>query len=448
MQKYCISVDWLQTFCLGNLIEVGEYTTKNHNFKVQMLPYETAQFKHLFKVTEKGLDIATIQQSPRTSVINPKATLVKLENRILYSQQYIEIIYALQEALKLHYKGITRIDLCLDCNEMADGRNVGKFIRQYVSAEPHTIGHIYRKGSDRFSLHGSRTTTSASRLTSIRFGTHNSKIGAYIYDKTLELIEVKDKPWIRQMWKENGLLCEYSEDELNKMTPKEREKKVRRVGLADYVKNQVWRFEISIKAQGTDLVNMGSGELFKLSPRYLEHYQAIERLFFIYAEKAFCFHINTGQKRTRDYPRLKIFEHNHEITSKPIQISRMLDSGRSERTCMNKLEKLSTTYTNLSGDYSKALSDVKKFLKELSGIKRSLLNNQRNIDALNNFRGSIPYGYETECYLASVIELHKSKEYNIEAELLYDIFYGNKLPIIDVHNEIPPSYDWPYFGYY
>ena len=63
---------------------------------------------------------------------------------------------------------------------------------------------------------------------------------------------MKDKPWIRETWEKNGLI---NSDSVH-----------------------VWRSEISIKADGKDLLNMGTGELFRLSPRYLEAQEQVEKL--------------------------------------------------------------------------------------------------------------------------------------------------------------------------
>lgn len=159
MEKYCISVDWLQTFCHAAPIIEGCYSSRGYNFSVKKENHETSQFKDVFTVYYKSHPAATIQQTPRTSVIHPRATCVKLSNRILYCGQYISILYAIQEALSMNYKGITRLDLCYDCNTLHDGRNPSRFIRQFIAAEPLNPGHIIRNGSSRFTLHGTRNNS-------------------------------------------------------------------------------------------------------------------------------------------------------------------------------------------------------------------------------------------------------------------------------------------------
>ena len=105
MEKYCISIDWLQTFCHAEPIKEGSYEARNYRFSVKKESHETAQFKDVYTVYYQSHPAATIQQTPRTSVIHPKATCVKIANRALYCERYIDMLYAIQEALQMVYKG-------------------------------------------------------------------------------------------------------------------------------------------------------------------------------------------------------------------------------------------------------------------------------------------------------------------------------------------------------
>lgn len=422
MEKYCISIDWLQTFCHGSLVQEGTYEARGYRFAVKKNNHETAQFKDIFTVYYQSHPAATIQQTPRTSVIHPKATCVKLSNRVLYCEQYINILYAIQEALSLTYKGITRLDICYDCNALHDGRNVERFIRQFISAEPMTQGHIVRNGSCRFQLHGTRKNTSVASLNSIRWGSPNAKIGAYCYDKTLEMIEVKDKPWIRKMWKDNGLEYEIDENRLNRLSPKERERKTETTGLSEYVHKRVWRFEISIKCQGMDVLNMSTGELFRLSPLYLQHAKQIEKLFHIYAGKVFDFRINTGQKQIRNYKKMQLFESSPVITSKPFYWSRSADTGRMEKICYNKLKKLASEYVDLAEPRRQGLLSAMEFLQELQGKKTQTLHLEQYTQYLNNLVAYKFIDHEDKLYFGAIEHAAQARR-NIDSDYLYEIFY-------------------------
>lgn len=398
MENYCISVDWLQTYCLGNLITEGEYTGKNYKFSIQLQDYETPQFKRVYKVMCRNLEYATIQQFPRTRVINAKATLVKLSNRVLYSQKYIEFLYDLQETLHLLYKGITRIDICYDCNKYFNGRSVPRFLKCYLEKDMGEIGSIYRRGSDKFTAHGSKSKTSVSKITSMRFGSDKSRIGAYVYDKTLELEEVKDKPWIRKMWEENGLVSTETE--------------------------HVWRSEISIKSEGTDLLNMDSGQLFRLSPSYMQHAEAIKKLFYIYAQKVFDFRMCNGQKLKRNYDKLKLFECTEIISTKPYYVPTSADTGRVEKMCYNRLKLLSEKYTDLAEQRRISLSDTMQFLSELAGKKQSIVKREKENMYLDAIKGYKFLEMEDIIYFQA-LENARIKRQEIDAEDLYTWTYKN-----------------------
>lgn len=422
MEKYCISIDWLQTFCHAAPIIEGGYSARGYNFQVKKELHETAQFKDIFTVYYKSHPAATIQQTPRTSVIHPRATCVKLSNRILYCGQYINILYAIQEALSMTYKGITRLDLCYDCNALHDGRDPGRFIRQFVSAEPMTPGHIIRSGSSRFTLHGTRSNTSIASLNSIRWGSPSAKISAYLYDKTQELAEVKDKPWIRKMWEENGIQYNIDTTSLSKLSKKDRAHKVENEGLSSYVNRRVWRFEISIKCEGTDILNMSTGELFRLSPLYLEHAKQVNKLFYIYAAKVFDFRINTGQKQIRNYKKLQLFEATPEITSKPYYCSSAADTGRMEKICYNKLQKLATEYIDLAEPRRLGLLSAMEFLQELQGKKSQTIRAQRYTQYLNNLCATKHINHEDILYFGA-LETATATRRSINSDHLYQLFY-------------------------
>lgn len=439
MEKYCISLDWLQTFCHATKIAEGSYSSRGYNFIVKKEDYETAQFKDIYTVVYQSHPAATIQQTPRTSVINPLATCVKLSNRVLYCEQYINILYAIQEALNMTYKGITRLDLCYDCNSLHDGRNVERFIRQFVSTEPMTAGHIIRNGSSRFQLHGTRKNTSVATLNSIRWGSPNSRISAYCYNKTLELTEVKDKPWIRKMWEENGLEYDIDTLTLNTLTPRQRNKKQENDTLREYVKKSVWRFEISIKSQGMDVLNMSTAEIFRLSPRYLEHAPQIAKLFHIYAAKVFDFRTNTGQKQIRNYHKLQLFENSPEITSKPFYWSRSADTGRMEKICFNKLQKLSREYVDLAEPRRLGLLSAMEFLQELQGKKTQTVRLQRYTQYLNTLYAQKFIAHEDLLYFGAMETAAQARR-EIHSDSLYELIFEppiSEAEYLDFRERIP-----------
>ena len=370
MEKYCISVDWLQVCCYSNNLA---YLLNNDYYnKIDSLPYwlelqplETRSFARFIRVhTKVGNDwryCADILAVPRSTMLNSNIVLVKIHNRFLYSQNYIKLLYNICDTFKLSIKGLTRLDLCYDCNSFHGGLKPHKFIKEFVTAEFDSPRYIYKVGAKQFRVYGGKSVSSATKFSGIEFGSGKSSKRCYIYDKTRELAEVKDKPWIRQYWQENGLIS----DE----------------------KTHVYRAEISIKCDGMDLLNMSTGELFKLSPEYLQSQPSIEKLFHFYAARMFRFHRKGKHTRVRDYDRIELFENSPIITCKPKKVCVNADTGRTEKICVSTLSKLSCQYSDLSQEYSSALSSCITFLSEVAGIKYAKEKLAKEIQGIEAFKG-------------------------------------------------------------
>lgn len=370
MEKYCISVDWLQVCCYSNSLA---YLLNNDYYnKVDSLPYwlelqplETRNFARFIRVhTKVGNDwryCADILAVPRSTMLNSNIVLVKIHNRFLYSQNYIKLLYDICATFRLSIKGLTRLDLCYDCNSFHGGLKPHKFIKEFVTAEFDSPRYIYKVGAKQFRVYGGKSVSSTTKFSGIEFGSGKSSKRCYIYDKSRELAEVKDKPWIRQYWQENGLTSDK--------------------------KTHVYRAEISIKCDGMDLLNMSTGELFKLSPVYLKSQPAIEKLFHFYAARMFRFHRKGKHTRVRDYDRIELFENSPIITCKPKKVCVNADTGRTEKICVSTLSKLSCQYSDLSQAYSSALSRCITFLSEVAGIKYAKERLAKEIQGIEAFKG-------------------------------------------------------------
>lgn len=369
-QNYCISVDWLQVCChstnIDSLLESPYFVAR------ESCPYilsdtglMTRSFSHLFhvlcKLGNQYHKCAEIQLCPRSAMLDRNLVLLKLENRFLYHEGYIKMLYDLCGMFHLEIKGITRLDLCYDCNRFFAGVDPKRFIQQFVSHDFEDSHYIHKAHTHSFRIYADRGRSAFAKFTGIEFGSKKSATNSYIYDKSIELSTQKNKPWIREVWEKNGLLNDKD--------------------------NHVWRSEISIKADGSDLLHMGTGELFRLSPAYLENQEAIEKLFHIYAARCFNFKLRGNARDVRHFVPMTLFENSREISVKPIKVNRFADTGRTEKICANVLDKLCYTYSDLSAEYTSALQRCITFLREVSGLKDALKVAHQNCEELNNFLG-------------------------------------------------------------
>lgn len=400
-QNYVISVDWLQVFCTGHRppIEIPSGDFDGKPFWLRLRSYGSSLWCKIADVVWNDWEVAEICWCPRSSAIRSDAFSVRLTNRVLYSQKFMSLLAEIIGHYELTYQGITRIDVCYDCNLLKDERKVPWLIREYLFAQPSQEGHIIRKGSNRFEVFGKRAQDGTTEYTAIRFGSKNSNIGAYAYNKSLELLEVKDKPWIREVWEKNGLVHETRYDEWAALKEFERNRHINSGSSTSFVHTPVWRFEISIKSEGRDLLSVVDGDLQKLGLDFLTSYEKIKSIFFMYAEKVFNFSMSTGQKRRRYYPRLDIFEDCALSPIVPVAINRNAGTGRIERICYNKLQNLCNTYHDIPHTTRQGLNEAMEFLLYVANVKDSTIRTLRVANYLNEMNckkwlGSFDEGYE------------------------------------------------------
>lgn len=393
--RYCIAVDWLEVCCYGGDLEPSFFSWGGMHFSVEQEDRETPLFRSFFEVKRNGLVWAQIRQNPKSGVMKKGLTIIKLSNRVLYHEKYVPFLMHMIKALGLYYKGLTRLDIAYDCNEFYCGRKPSRFVHQFVTKRVNEKGGMYVPRMKEFDFHLKKDIHTNGMINYLAIGAKGSKKRGYIYDKTLELQEVKDKPWIREMWERNGLVSDK--------------------------KTHVWRSEISIKAQGTDLLNLDTGQLFALHPNYLATYENIKKIFHFYAAKVFDFRYNNGEKNRRDFAPLCLFDTSVDCTCMPKRVNVCADSGRSEKACKNKLEKLSRTYIDLSEDVRHSLAHAIAWIGNLSNLKAARYAAECQKHYLDTFACSRFMAEEDFAYLQACEELSSAKRYEDRvAELLYE----------------------------
>lgn len=381
MEKYCISVDWLQIYCLNNLSDVplvGYAACKEYSS--EKLDRVTPLWREVYVIKHNNIEVAEYCRFPRSPAMDAKGCTIKLHNRILYSAQFIEILKQVIQFLDVHYVGVTRLDLCYDCNFLYGHRSVHDFLFQYFVHAPYCSGHIIRNGSRKVQVNATRTTHGATTISAMRWGSKSSAVGVYCYNKSLELLEVKDKPWIRESWENVGLINDYDASGWNSLDDRNKQKSINEGKTENYIKTAVWRFEISIKSEGRDIINLGTGQLFRIDLSYLTTQEYIEKLFYVYANKYLDFRESTGQSEIRNYPKMCIFECTGNPELKPIHINKNADTGRTEKIAANRLRKLAETYSDLTTQDLSAINAAVNFLYEISGMKGSEIE-RRKYDA-------------------------------------------------------------------
>ena len=143
MANYTISVDWLQVFCYKTIsIETSQYTGASlSTYSVEDTGNSTQVFGNVYKVMKGRVEIGILCLNPKSTVIDNRAVTFKLDNRLLYHQGYIATLYDVLGALRLEYKGVTRLDLAYDCNTLNDGGSVAQLLYDCVFSPCNQAGH-------------------------------------------------------------------------------------------------------------------------------------------------------------------------------------------------------------------------------------------------------------------------------------------------------------------
>lgn len=200
-------------------------------------------FAEVWNISKDGRTIATLQRIPWSPKINKNCGTLKIENYILYHQNRCEIIDQITNDLKLYVIGTTRIDIAGDFRRIA-GRLPELLIRDILEERVYKVGHAkvttighQNHTNQQFTSYGTAGRTNT--FSYLRYGSRSSRISTYLYNKTKELNEEHDKPYIRDMWRENGWLGDQN----------------------------VWRLEFSVKGREMKFIEKDTGEILPNNPK-------------------------------------------------------------------------------------------------------------------------------------------------------------------------------------
>lgn len=289
-----ISIDWLQLYCDGSKL------TMHASYTWLKMDYQTKQFRELYEVTYRGELIATVVKAPTSPIIPASSMIVKFSNRVLYGQNLGYLIEDFLNANNIVFKSITRVDICTDFNYFFNGYCPENFIKDFLQ------NRILKNGRGKFTVIGEQKRINSYQY--LRFGSKTSEVNVYLYNKSVELVQVLDKPHIRKLWQEKGL---------------------------DTTKN-IWRLEISIKSKGNSYLDTRTGELNVINYDDLLDQSNLQNIFNSYINQYFHFKINDFQSNKSRMKKLKLFA-NEEFTFKPLYLPNQTGAAKAEKVFLKKL---------------------------------------------------------------------------------------------------------------
>lgn len=235
----CINLDWLEVYCLesGEGFPHDADYFRSHGYDVQERDYGTRQYNQMFTILDKDLlgfveirrcPVASAHDSRSRGIFSPYSCHVRLVNRYCYHKQAVFLFTDFLQKHGYKIQRIYRLDLALDFEKFDDGTDPKQFLRRYMEGKFTKINqcNLSAHGHDRWEQRD---------WNSLSWGSPKSMVSTKFYNKTQELREAKDKPYIRYAWFESHLV-----DDWINLT-----KKTADGGL---YQPEIWRVEFSIKS--------------------------------------------------------------------------------------------------------------------------------------------------------------------------------------------------------
>lgn len=384
---YMVSIDWYQYYCIApfdfSLVEGTFLTGLQKNRQGYFCQYEVAigeEYHPIYKesctIKHHGFAIAHLFWHPRSSSLNPQLASAKVSNRALYSQDWIFQFHDILDIIHWKVKNITRIDICCDFRDFANGEYAPDFIYHYVTEGDSSVSSYIRKGKNKYVTYGTKKLRfkevdgkkeidgTSNLFDYLRFGSRNSGVCAYLYNKSEELRTKKSKPYIQEAWKECGLDNDPTVEEGQE--PRD-----------------IYRLEFSIQAKGMIVQyqdkTLDTKPLYALAHAgkycermdlsYFKCQKDLEAVFMMFANKYWCFYDTKGHKDRRSMEQIVLLNFAKPLQAKPYSISRSWDSGRTERQIAKKMEELADKYQDMAWRDKQKLIDSAKLMRSMAILK-------------------------------------------------------------------------------
>lgn len=307
---------------------------------------------------------------------NPWSCQVKVDNSRLYYARWAEDLASMLRAIGWRVMFVNRIDICCDFNYFANGRSPLSFAQDYLSRPTKSRPSYIRHSSNKLRAVVTRTLHSINYHT-LSWGTRDSVVQTNLYDKSLELLEHADKPWIRQRWTEAGLLHG-------------------RYGGRDY---HVWRVEFSINPTALMVRDKHSGDpVGQLNINNVYTPAALMETWQMLHPRYFTFHALSAEAasrpdvRVRDLPIITLFDRDDAVRYAVKGVQYYRKSTRTDRLLLRRLDEQMQD-DNLTSDERQAVNKVRTMLYNLMQLHAA------DADQAN-LPGDVLDDYMADCFRA------------------------------------------------
>lgn len=320
--KRCVNIDWLEVHCLedNSRFPLDAYFFQREGWRVEVRDYGTRVYNQMFTLYDVHDEaFLEVRRAPKSSselagVLDERSCHIRLVNRYCYFKNCVQILRDFLARYGYEFRRIFRIDLCMDFERFDLGDDPQKFITRYLSHKFSKINQCNRttRGEDKWD---------GCEDNYISWGAPKSVVSTKLYNKTKELKEAHDKPYIREAWMAADLVT-------NPITMV----KVRADGT-QYTPT-IWRVEFSIRsgAQGWAILEDCTGAKNKKKPiaNTLDCYDTDEKQLQMFASLAHHYfhfkYFEKGQRKDRckdkvlfhfDFARDRLYKLTNISQSKP-----------------------------------------------------------------------------------------------------------------------------------
>lgn len=300
-EKRCINLDWLEVYCLEDLRQPLEPDAlRSAGMWVVEREYGTRIYAQMYKLNDNlGNAVLEVRRLPKqaglkNSILPVNACHIRLSNRSCYRDDAVSVLRGFLSRFHVELVKISRVDIALDFEKFDSGDDPQKFVARYIKGKYAKINQS--KGRAFFEDEWSHKT-----YNSVAWGKKKSPIDVKMYNKSKELAEVSDKPYIKSAWFDAGLID--SPISLQKIRPD-----------GSTYQPVIWRVEFSIKGDARNWITYeeeGNTKQKRSFRNVLELYDTREKLLSMFASLcAHYFHFRKFKQGKSKYecPEKRLFE--------------------------------------------------------------------------------------------------------------------------------------------
>lgn len=316
----CISIDWLQ---LHVKIRVEHFLQADFSpsgaFGILKKDIRSNVFKEhrelLSNLTGEWEACATLSFSPLSGILPHDSAHIKILNKYLYHSDLNRLVWYLLHDFKFQFVNVSRFDIAADFYGFFRKLSVPKFFKGVLEKK------ILKRMSCSIAIEG--FASKSMPIHYMRFGSKNSPVQFYIYNKSKELRDKTDKPWIRQKWELHGLHPDSAD---------------------------IWRMEFVLHPSKFGVVDCDNGEAIDFTNLEVLEESFLRRLFVSLLNRYAVFVINDGQVRKERMKQLQLFNLKENVQSVFVRISEKQSSNRMDKVFIKKLYLLNQEWRNHNKD--------------------------------------------------------------------------------------------------